>query len=212
MTSPNEIAVLELLSSKVCHDLISPIGAINNGLEIFEEMGAEDAGDIIGLIAHSAQIASAKLQAFRLAYGMGGSDPSIKPENVHTNLAALMKAEGKFAQDWNPHGPVAELERPDGFCKMLMAGAMLIMEQMPKGGTISIEAGSGECDIVIHGRGEGINIRDGVQSTLEGENTPMEEPRLTHAYMTGAIARAYGFSLTLAADDESAVRLDIKLL
>lgn len=51
----SHINILEILISKVCHDLISPIGAVNNGVEFVQEMGIEDAGDAMDLIAFSAQ-------------------------------------------------------------------------------------------------------------------------------------------------------------
>ena len=82
---PNKSAsVIELLASRICHDLVSPVGAINNGVEFMEETGddAEQRAEALNLIAHSASQASAKLMAFRIAYGSGGRDPNIKPEDV----------------------------------------------------------------------------------------------------------------------------------
>ncbi len=73
--------MLEVLASRVCHDLISPVGAVHN-VEFLQETGIEGGADAIALIAHSAQQAAAKLQIFRLAYGAGGRDPNIKPEDV----------------------------------------------------------------------------------------------------------------------------------
>ena len=60
-----------LLSSKLCHDLISPVGAINNGLELLDEGGAD--ADAMNLIRNSARTASARLQFARIAYGAAGS-------------------------------------------------------------------------------------------------------------------------------------------
>ena len=67
------------VASRICHDLISPVGAINNGVEFMEEMGEdpEQRKDALGLISHSASQASAKLQAFRIAYGAGGRDNNV---------------------------------------------------------------------------------------------------------------------------------------
>jgi len=64
--------ILELMASKVCHDLISPIGAVNNGIEFLTEMGPDAGEEVTDLIAFSASQASAKLKAFRMAYGVGG--------------------------------------------------------------------------------------------------------------------------------------------
>src|SRR3954470_6811530 len=89
-----EPAVLELLASRVCHDLISPVGAVHNGVEFLQETGVEAGAEAVALIAHSAQQASAKLQIFRLAYGAGGRDPNIKPEDVKKAFASLVDADG----------------------------------------------------------------------------------------------------------------------
>jgi histidine phosphotransferase ChpT len=86
---PIDVAMLEVLASKICHDLISPIGAVNNGVELIEDMGPDAGPEATALIAFSAQQASAKLQAFRMAYGIGGADSNIKPEDVHKAIELL---------------------------------------------------------------------------------------------------------------------------
>ena len=60
-----------LLCSRVCHDIISPVGAINNGLELLDEGGADE--DAMRLIRTSARNASARLQFARIAFGAAGS-------------------------------------------------------------------------------------------------------------------------------------------
>ena len=90
MKTDLDIRVVELLCSRLCHELISPVGAINNGVELIEEMGAEMADEAIGLIAHSADQASRRLRLLRLAYGTAGSDKSGLAE-------AAQAAEGYFA-------------------------------------------------------------------------------------------------------------------
>lgn len=126
-----ETIVLELLASRICHDLISPVGAVNNGVEFMQEMGTDAGEEALNLIAHSAAQAAARLQAFRLAYGAGGRDPSVKPEDVHETFGELIGGDGKIKQDWNPHGNLGFAERPVGYCKMLMAGLMLAQECLP---------------------------------------------------------------------------------
>ena len=87
--APISAAVLELLASRICHDLISPVGAVNNGVEFLEEMGADAGAEAIQLIAHSARQASVRLQAFRICYGTGGRDSNIKPEDIKKAFEAL---------------------------------------------------------------------------------------------------------------------------
>ena len=68
-----DLQVFELLASRMCHDLVSPVGAIKSGLELFTEFGEDPDGETMALINGSAEQASQKLQFFRVAYGQAGS-------------------------------------------------------------------------------------------------------------------------------------------
>ncbi len=198
MSTQIDLDIMELLASKICHDLISPIGAINNGMELIEELGAENVDEIFDLIGFSAAQASAKLQAYRMAYGAGGADASIKPEDVHTSIEAIIAAEKKIVQDWDPHGPLGYAERPEAYCKMLISCILLAMEALPKGGTIKVEAGEGE-QTIIRAEGPDAGLRGGMDEAL-ALNIPGEqlEPKHMHAYVCGLTAKNYNYELTLA--------------
>lgn len=71
-----DIRVLELLCSRICHDLISPVTAINNGMELLDDDPGDMLNDIRDLLMNSASEGAGKLQYFRLAYGLGG-DPDL---------------------------------------------------------------------------------------------------------------------------------------
>ena len=72
-----ELRVAELLASRLCHDLISPVGAVNSGIELMTEFGDDPDGESMQLVATSAKTASEKLQFFRIAYGNAGSGANI---------------------------------------------------------------------------------------------------------------------------------------
>jgi histidine phosphotransferase ChpT len=74
-----DLRVFELLASRLCHDLISPVGAIKSGLELFIEFGDDPDGETMALINNSATQASEKLQCFRLAYEQAGSQRADVP-------------------------------------------------------------------------------------------------------------------------------------
>lgn len=113
--------ILELMASKICHDLISPIGAVNNGIEFLTEMGPDAGEEVTDLIAFSASQASAKLKAYRMAYGAGGADDSIKPEEVHRAIEDIVGAEKKIVQEWDPYAPLGYEDRPKAFARCLFA-------------------------------------------------------------------------------------------
>ena len=198
MSSSDIAAVLELLSSRICHDLISPVGAINNGIEFMEDAGddPESVKQASELIAHSAQSAASRLQAFRIAYGAGGRDGNIKPEDVQKAFGNLTRADGKVRQAWDPFGPLGVDVKTRGFCKVLMGGLMLAAECLPKGGIVAIDP-STENSFLIHAEGTDAVLREGVDKALEGVTSVDDlDPRLVHPYALSLIARSYNFVIS----------------
>lgn len=189
--------VMELLASRICHDIISPVGAINNGVELLQEMGADGMDDGLELVGYSAEQAAAKLSAFRMAYGAGGRDPNIKPEDVQKTFGDLVRAEGKISQAWDPYGKLGPDPLPLGYCKMLMCGLMLAMESLPKGGYISVRPGEGNQSLII-AEGEGATVREQVEEALEQKLEPDDlDPRLVHPYAISVLADSYGYKIAI---------------
>ncbi len=213
MTVKTEAAILELLSSRICHDLISPVGAINNGIEFMEDAGddLESIKQASELIAHSAQAAAARLQAFRISYGAGGKDSNIKPEDIQKTFGALTKADGKIRQSWDPFSSLGIDAKTPGFCKVLMGGMMLAMECLPKGGTVYVEPGTAT-ETWIRAEGPDAVVRDGVEQALARSLPPEEiDPRLVHPYALSLIAESYGFILLLKEKGENRVTYTLGL-
>lgn len=209
------IRILEILTSKVCHDLISPIGAVNNGIEFVTEMGIEDAGDAFDLIKFSAQQASAKLQAFRMAYGAGGADNSIKPEDVYAAIQNIVGAEEKIKQEWDGYAPIGmnpeTAERPTGFAKILISSLLLAMDSLPKGGVLKVEE-EDAFNITVIGEGENANFKEHVPEALSlSIHQEQLEPKCIHAYVMGLLCEEYGFEIALDGSADNSVSIAIKL-
>lgn len=209
MSEAVDFKILELLASKICHDLISPIGAINNGIEILDEMGPDAGKDVTDLIAFSAHQASAKLQAYRMAYGVGGADSSIKAEDVHKAIESVISKEKKITQDWDPHAPLGMEEPPAGFCKMLIAAILLAMECLPKGGEISVAA-SDDNSTIITAKGDDAAPREQIEDVL-GMKIPLQniEPKHMHAYICALLSQNYGFTLGFSETGDGVVNIKL---
>ena len=69
--------------------------------------------------------ASGKLQCYRMAYGAGGADTSIKPEDVHKIFSLMIESDGKVTQNWDPYAPIGPEDRPPAFAKILMCALIL---------------------------------------------------------------------------------------
>jgi histidine phosphotransferase ChpT len=202
--------ILEILASKICHDLISPIGAVNNGVELIEDMGPDAGPEATALIASAAQQASAKLQAFRIAYGVGGADSNVKPEDVHKAIELIISQDKKIRQEWNPSTPLGGGDAPRGFNKMLICSIMLGMECLPKGGSISVVPGNGvETAVVAKGENASLRGQTGDALALKLDANGLD-PKYVHAYMTGLLAARYGFSVSAKDSEQGFVSITIK--
>lgn len=122
-----------LLCSRVCHDVISPVGAINNGLELLDEGGAD--ADAMDLIRTSAINASVRLKFARLAFGASGSvGASIDTGEAEKAAKDFAIAEKKTEVTWS--GPRAII--PKNRVKMLLNLFMVAYSAIPRGGSIDV--------------------------------------------------------------------------
>jgi histidine phosphotransferase ChpT len=209
---PTDVNVLEQLASRICHDLISPVGAIANGLELVEEMGVGDGdNDAIKLIGYSATQAAAKLAAFRLAYGAGGRDPNIKPEDVQKAFGKYIAGDAKIRQAWDPFSPLGIDAKTPAYCKMLMLGLMLAAEALPRGGIVFADPGETN-ETLIRAEGTDAVVRDGVEAALAG-TLPTEDidPRMVHPTMVGLLAASYGYDIKLKEKSDGKVTFSLTL-
>ena len=208
---PDTTAILEQLASRICHDLISPIGAIGNGLELLSESGADGIdSEAMKLIEYSSAQANAKLAAFRLAYGAGGRDPNIKPEDVQRTYAKYISGEGKIRQAWDPFGPLGIDPKTPVFCKMLMLCLLLTGESLPRGGMVLVDAG-GNNETLFTAMGQDATARDGVDAALDGTLPATTlDPRMVHPLMVGLIGRTYGFTVSVREKSDGKVVFGLK--
>ncbi|MBL0372398.1 histidine phosphotransferase [Rhizobium sp. KVB221] len=130
-----------LLCSRVCHDVISPVGAINNGLELLDEGGSD--ADALDLIRTSAHNASVRLKFARLAFGASGSvGASIDTGEAEKAIRDFAAAEKKTEITWN--GPRAIIAK--NRVKMLMNLFLVAYGSVPRGGSIDVTLENPETD------------------------------------------------------------------
>lgn len=120
-----------LIGSRICHDLISPIGAIGNGVELMM-MDRRSASPELALIAESVESANARIRFFRVAFGVVGSDQRIARSEV-TGILAAMSRGGRLRIDW-ASGP--DLDRRD--VKLAFLLLQCLESALPYGGEIRV--------------------------------------------------------------------------
>ena len=130
-----DLRVFELLASRLCHDLVGPIGAVSNGMELLEDEEFAAGDDAIQLVSKSARQTSDLLQFYRMAYGTAGSRAGISPEELFP-LARAFLAHSKVSLEWPERA--SEIEYPEGFGKLALNLLALGQEGLPRGGEIRL--------------------------------------------------------------------------
>ena len=201
-----------LLCSRVCHDVISPVGAIVNGLEVLEDESDAGMKDFaLDLIRKSARQASARLQFARLAFGAAGSAGASIDLGDAEQVARGMFGEEKTTLTWS--GPRALL--PKNKAKLLLNLIVVATNAIPRGGNIDVAiegvvpmGESPGATFVIKARGPHARVPAHVEGLLAGEpDSGSVDAHGIQAYYAGMIARAAGMGVTLSIEgDEVTVR------
>lgn len=191
-----DMHTLELLASRICHDLISPVSAMNNGLEFVSAEGPGVMKEAMELLSYSATIASAKLQVLRLIYGAGGADPNISLDEIRNTLNALVSIENRTKIEWGGALP-SPSEQGSGYAKILAATIFLAIDSLPRGGTVSV-IGEESLQVRITAEGTSAALRPGVEEALKGAfPAPALAPTTVHPYITALFCAQYGFTVSL---------------
>src|SRR5215471_10753434 len=194
-----------LLCSRVCHDLISPVGAIVNGLEVLEEEKDESTKEFaLDLIKKSARNASAKLQFCRMAFGAAGSAGAQIDLGDAETLARRFLEDEKTKLAWNL--PRALL--PKNRVKLLLNMLVMAGQAIPRGGNISVDPiGSGESTgFKVTAAGANAKVPPHLPTLLTGEGSGegLDAHRIQPFY-AGLLARACGVKATMTMEGEAVV-------
>jgi histidine phosphotransferase ChpT len=194
-----------LLCSRVCHDIISPVGAIINGLEVLDENNGEDMKDFaFDLIRRSASQASAKLQFARLAFGAAGSTGAeidlSDAEKVATGYMQGEKAEFFFQA---PRVLMAKNK-----VKLLLNLILLAVGAVPRGGSIAVvvEGDAERPHFTLRSSGPSARIPAAFEKLVPGDIAGIAiDAQAVQGYYAGALARACGMSVTAEFDGTDVV-------
>jgi histidine phosphotransferase ChpT len=201
----NEIEFAALLVSRVCHDLVSPVGAVVNGLEVLEdERDATMRADALKLVVSSAEQAAARLQFARIAFGAAGSaGAELDLTEVGRIVKGLVQG-GKVSVDWQ----AAAVNWPKDWAKLLMNAALLGADSLPRGGLVHVETSSDPTAPSFKVRATGTNARllEEVEKAARGESTVPIDGRSIQPLLVHKLARLLNAGLTLTAS-EGAVEL-----
>jgi histidine phosphotransferase ChpT len=194
-----------LLCSRVCHDLISPAGAIVNGLEVLEESKDEETKTFaLDLIKKSARTASARLQFCRIAFGAAGSSGAQVDLGDAEGVARGFIEDEKVKLAWSL--PRALL--PKNRVKLLLNMILVATQSIPRGGIVAVE-GDGAPEAMtfkISARGLNARIPQAVPALLAGSpESGSVDAHGIQPFYAGLLARTSGLAVTIEADGDAIV-------
>src|ERR1700724_324155 len=201
--APDALELAALLCSPVCHDLISPVGAIVNGLEVLDDNPKpEDRDFALDLIRKSAKTASARLQFCRLAFGAAGSAGAQIDLGDAQNMARGHIEDAKTTIAWN----LPRLLLPKNRVKLLLNMLVIAQQTIPRGGTLRVDPiGDGET-MAFRVTATGLNARvpQNIADMLAG-SAHAADAHAVQPYYTRLLAEACGLKVKLAAEGEAVV-------
>ena len=202
--APDALELAALMCSRVCHDLINPVGAIVNGLEVFDSSNKEDDRQFaLDLIRKSALSTSARLQFCRIAYGAAGSAGAQIDLGEAQKMARGHLEDDKTKMTWNlPHVLLAKNR-----VKLLLNLLVIAQQAIPRGGELVVDP-IGEGDAMgFRIRAAGSNAKEplNVVAQLNLANAGSVAAHGVQPYYTALLAQTCGLKVVLASETDAVV-------
>ena len=195
--SPVDFA--SLLCSRLCHDLLSPVGALNNGLELLnDETDPEMRARCLELLNESARVSANKLKFFRLAFGAaGGFGERVDVREARQAVEGLLGDNKRLQLHWL----IEEPELPKAAVKVLLNLALIAGDTLVRGGTVTIgvEESTETTEIVLRAEGPRLVLDPELRATLtDGAGGEAITPRAAAAFLVNTIAAEAGGSVMVS--------------
>ena len=192
----NASDLTSLIGSRICHDLISPLGAISNGVELLSMNGAP-IGPEMSLISESVENANARIRFFRIAFGAASAAQAVGQSEIKSTLHDMSRG-GRLVIDWQPQGDQNRRQ-----VKLAFLLLQCFETAMPWGGHVSISA-VGE-QWAIYGQADKMRIDPDIWQVLSGGSSKDDiNAAQVHFALAPVAAHEIGRTLTIEHSDNSA--------
>jgi histidine phosphotransferase ChpT len=196
MTHVVDRRIAELLCSRMCHELVTGIAAINNGVELVTDIDSSVIDEAMELIADSAKQASVRVQFYRMAYGFAGNDALSSISAVKELVDGLVAHEERITATVATGAEIPDLQ--PGWGKLCLNLFVFAQDCLPRGGRVSlgVENAAEATRIVVRAEGEGARISERFQEGMSDDPTSEAISALNvHAYYTRYLADTIGRGL-----------------
>lgn len=205
------VDLASLLCSRLCHDLMSPIGALNNGIELLaDETDPEMREKCLELLADSARASANKLKFFRLAFGSaGGFGEEIDTHEAEVALEGLFGPERRIELGW----AVEEAKLPKDAVKILLNLSMLAGDALVRGGRLDVGAErlDGTVEVAVRAEGPRILLDPALRETLSTGGDGSIEPRAAAAWLAHNMVSSGGGAIQLSDPQDAALLIGARI-
>lgn len=206
-----ELEFAALLCSRLCHDLISPVGAISNGIEILSDEDDEMMrGEVMKLLELSAGQTSNRLKFYRLAFGAAGGIGAHVPIRDAKNATVSLFEGTQINLEWDSE--VGEMEK--SALKVLLNVILVASETLIRGGDmrVSVTKTGEKLDTQVSVKADRIIFQDKTRNILCGEINDFEgDPKVAPAYLAASVAAELGSNIDYLADGDNSFTLKVAL-
>ncbi|WP_395685617.1 histidine phosphotransferase ChpT [Aestuariivirga sp.] len=194
----SDLDLSALLCSRVCHDVISPVGAIANGLELIDdpEMDPDTKATALDMVRSSVRTAAARLKFCRIAFGAAGSVGAVIDMGEAGEIAkAFVSEEKRVTLDWN----APRENRPKQQVKLLLNMVLMALAGIPRGGVVTVTVEEGR--FTARAAGDRAKLPEPMVQVLAGTlDLATLDARLVQPYYARELARAAGLRLRMDMD------------
>ena len=205
------VDLASLLCSRLCHDLMSPVGALNNGIELLADETDPDMREkCLELLADSARASANKLKFFQLAFGAaGGFGEEIDTHEAEAALEGLFGPERRIEFGW----AVSDSKLPKDAVKVLLNLALLAGDALVRGGRLDVgaERNGGEIELAVRAEGPRILLDPVLRETLANGADGTIEARAAAAWLAHNLITDAGGSIQLSDASSAALTIGARL-
>lgn len=200
---PTDLELAALISSKICHDVVGPVGAIYNGIETLDDGGDEETKVYaMTVIRNVTKQASAKLQFARFAFGAAGSAGALIDLGTAEQISRGFIETGKHKLAWSGTQGYMAKDRVKLLLNLVANGP----SALPRGGEITVSLlGTAEApEFLIRCRGQGVRPPQDLTEIIVGDgitSTPVNVLTI-QPYYTWRLAQATGMRLEILKDGD----------
>jgi len=191
MSGDRQADLVALVGSRICHDLVSPLGAIGNGLELLQMMGVGNSPEM-ALVTDSVETAAARVKLFRLAFGAATRGHTVSGDEVRAHVAGIGK--GRIAVDWATPG---DLDRATAKLALLLLFCAETL--MPYGGEVRIAATPARVDLAV--TADRLREAGGLLAQLGDAEAPMPTASEVHFPLARLAAADLGRRIAVTRGD-----------